>query len=159
MIAIIKPKELENLCNDIFLKYIENKKNIYNFNDLIINNILSLDGKTANGSEINTVNGKIKKINAMSAYSIKYNKTLATEFIKDKSNEIPTGLKLLKRIDITNLIITFDTLNTQEKTIKYIKSNKGHYVVPVKDNHKDLCNELKTYFKEEKNLNIIRKFC
>lgn len=106
MIAIIKPKELENLCNDIFLKYIENKKNIYNFNDLIINDILSLDGKTANGSEINTVNGKIKKINAMSAYSIKYNKTLATEFIKDKSNEIPTGTKLLKRIDITNMIIT-----------------------------------------------------
>ena len=96
--------------------------------DLIITDILSLDGKTANGSEINTKNGKIKKINAMSAYSIKYNKTLATEFIKEKTNEIPTGPKLLKRIDISDMVITFDALNTQEKTNKYIKSHKGHYV-------------------------------
>ena len=128
VIAIIKQKELENLCNDIFFKYIENKENIYNSDDLIITDILSLDGKTANGSEINTINGKIKKINAMSAYSIKYNKTLATEFIKEKTNEIPTGPKLLKRIDISDMVITFDALNTQEKTNKYIKSNRGHYV-------------------------------
>ena len=94
----------------------------------------------------------------MSAYSIKYNKTLATEFIKEKTNEIPTGPKLLKRIDITDMVITFDALNTQEKTIKYIKSNKGHYVVPVKDNHKDFCDELKTYFKDNKLLNKCKKY-
>ena len=41
------------------------------------------------------------------------------------------------------MIITFDTLNTQEKTNTYIKSNNGKYVVPIKDNHKDFCEELK----------------
>ena len=70
VISIINPKELENLCNEIFFNYIENKDNIYTSNDLIITDILSLDGKTANGSEVNTVKGKINKINSMSAYSI-----------------------------------------------------------------------------------------
>lgn len=75
VVSIIKPKESENLCNEIFFKYIKKEENIFNDNDLRIADIYSLDGKTANGSEINTSNGKIKKINAMSAYSIKYKKT------------------------------------------------------------------------------------
>ena len=68
----------------------------------------------------------------MSAYSIKYKKTLATEFIDCKTNEIPTCPKLLSRLNIKDIVITFDALNTQEKTIKYIIENKGHYVAPVK---------------------------
>ena len=81
VVSIIKPKELEILCNEIFFKYIKKEEDIFNDNDLRIADIYSLDGKAANGSEVNTSNGKIKKINAMSAYSIKYKKTLATEFI------------------------------------------------------------------------------
>ena len=58
----------------------------------------------------------------MSAYSIKYNKTLATEFIDSKTNEIPTCPKLLARLNIKDTIITFDALNTQEKKyLIYIK--------------------------------------
>lgn len=158
VISIINPKELKILCNEIFFKYINNKENIYSDNDLIITDIYSLDGKTANGSEVNTVNGTIKKINAMSAYSIKYNKTLATEFIDSKTNEIPTCPKLLARLDIKDAIITFDALNTQEKTISYIHKNKAHYVVPIKDNHKDFSEELSSYFHDLKLLKNCDKY-
>lgn len=158
VISIINPKELEILCNEIFFKYINDKENIYSDNDLIITDIYSLDGKTANGSEVNTVNGTIKKINAMSAYSIKYNKTLATEFIDSKTNEIPTCPKLLARLDIKDAIITFDALNTQEKTISYIHKNKAHYVVPIKDNHKDFSEELSSYFHDLKLLKNCDKY-
>ena len=158
VISIINPKELEILCNEVFFKYINNKENIYSDNDLIITDIYSLDGKTANGSEVNTVNDTIKKINSMSAYSIKYNKTLATEFIDSKTNEIPTCPKLLARLDIKDAIITFDALNTQEKTISYIHKNKAHYVVPVKDNHKDFSEELSSYFHDLKLLKNCDKY-
>lgn len=158
VISIINPKELEILCNEVFFKYINNKENIYSDNDLIIADIYSLDGKTANGSEVNTINGTIKKINAMSAYSIKYNKTLATEFIDSKTNEIPTCPKLLERLNIKDSIITFDALNTQEKTISYIHKNKAHYVVPVKDNHKDFSEELSSYFHDLKLLKNCDKY-
>lgn len=150
VISIINPKELEILCNEVFFKYIANKENIYNEEDLIITDIYSLDGKVANGSFINTINGTYQKINAMSAYSIKYNKTLATEFIDSKTNEIPTCPKLLARLNIKDSIITFDALNTQEKTINYIHKNKAHYVVPIKDNHKDFAEELYCYFHDSK---------
>lgn len=158
VLSMINPKELENLCNEIFFKYIEERDNIYNDENLKIVDIYSLDGKTANGSEVNTVNGTIKKINAMSAYSIKYNKTLATEFIEAKTNEIPTCPKLLSRLNIKDVVVTFDALNTQEKTIAYINENKGHYVAPVKDNHKDFVEELKTYFNDDNFLKNSEKY-
>ncbi len=158
VVSIIKPKELENLCNEIFFKYIKKEEDVFNNNDLRIADIYSLDGKTANGSEVNTSNGKTKKINAMSAYSIKYKKTLATEFIESKTNEIPTCPKLLSRLNIKDIVITFDALNTQEKTLKYIIENKGHYVAPVKDNHKDFAEELKLYFNDQEFLNKVEKY-
>ena len=158
VISIINPKQLKILCNEVFFKHINNKENIYNDNDLIITDIYSLDGKTANSSEVNTVNGTIKKINAMSAYSIKYNKTLVTEVIDSKTNEIPTYPKLLARLDIKDAIITFDALNTQEKTISYIHKNKAHYVVPIKDNHKDFSEELLAYFHDLKLLKNCDKY-
>ena len=49
VVSMINPKELENLCNEIFFKYIEEKDNIYNDENLKIVDIYSLDGKTANG--------------------------------------------------------------------------------------------------------------
>ena len=158
VVSIIKPKELENLCNEIFFKYVKTEEDVYNDDNLKIVDIYSLDGKTANGSEINTSNGLVKKINAMSTYSIKYNKTLATEFIDAKTNEIPTCPKLLSRLNIKDVVITFDALNTQEKTIKYIIENNGHYVAPVKDNHKDFAEELKIYFNDKEFLNKSRKY-
>lgn len=148
VISIINPNELEILCNDIFFKFIKREEKIYEDENLKIIDIYSLDGKVANGSEINTAKGTIKKVNAMSVFSIKYNKSLATEFIESKTNEIPTCPKLLSKLNIKDIVITFDALNTQEKTINYIIDNKGHYVAPIKDNHKDFAEELKTYFND-----------
>lgn len=149
VIAIIKPKDLELLCNNIFFHYVKKDNEIYNLNNLIIKDIYSLDGKVINGSEVSTSHGVVKKINAMSAYSIKYNKSVATEFIDSKTNEIPTCPKLLSRFDIKDSVITFDALNTQSKTIKYIIENKAHYVAPIKDNHKDFSDDLLTYFRDD----------
>lgn len=100
---------------------------------------------------------KIKKINAMSAYSMKYKKTLTTEFINSKTNEIPTCPKLLSRLNIKDIVITFDALTKQEKIIKYIIENKGHYIALVKDNHKDFAEEPKAYFDYKEFLNKAEK--
>ena len=40
--------------------------------------------------------------------------------------------KLLSRLKLDNTIITFDALNTQEETIKYITKNHGTYFAVVK---------------------------
>ena len=89
----------------------------------------------------------------MSAYSIKYNKYLATKFIEDKTTEIPTAPILLSRLNIKNVIVTFDVLNTQKETIKYIVNKQGYYVAPVKENQKSLYGNINDYFTDETLLN------
>lgn len=72
--------------------------------------------------------------------------TICVEFIYDITSEIPTGPKLLSRLNLENTIMTFDALNTQEKTIEYIVKNKGDYVAPVKANQGNLYEDIKAYF-------------
>lgn len=158
IISIINPKELEEICNEVFFKFIKSYNNdlLYKDVNIEIRDINSLDGKTANSSNRNTRDGEIQKTNAMNAYSIKYDKCLATEFIGDKTNEIPTAPILLSRLNIKNVIVTFDALNTQKETIKYIVNKQGYYVAPVKENQKSLYENINDYFTDETLLNNVK---
>ena len=151
VISFINPKELENLCTKVMNKFLKNNDPVYESNDLVIEDIKSMDGKTANFSDRKSSNeGEVAKMNAMSIISVKNGNCEATEFIEDKTNEIPTGPELLKRIDIKNKLITFDALSTQEKTISYIVDKGGFYIAPVKGNQGTLERNLKGYFNDSK---------
>lgn len=152
VIGMINPVELENVLNDSLKMYIYTNKIYYKDNDLIIEDLKSMDGKTANSSDRkDSKNGEISKTNAMSLFSITENVCEATEFITEKTNEIPTGIELLKRVNIENCIITFDAMSTQTKTIEYIASNHGYYVAPVKGNQGTLEENISLFFQDEKN--------
>ena len=147
VVSFVNPKELEEWCNKSVLKFLKDNEPLYKNKDLVIEDIKSMDGKTANSSDRNSSkNGKLAKTNAMSIVSIKNDYCEATEFISDKTNEIPTGPDLLKRVNIKNCIITFDAMSTQTETIKYIAENGGYYVAPVKGNQATLEENIKNYF-------------
>ena len=76
----------------------------------------------------------------MSAYNVDKDICLATKFIEEKTNEIPTGPELIKLLDLTNTVSVFYALNTQEETIKAIVEKNGNYVAAVKKNQKMLFN-------------------
>ena len=84
VIAMVDPKDLETICVEFIYEKtseIERELHIENKKDII-----SLDGKEINSSgRNNSINGKIDNIQAMSAYSSKYDMTLATEFIEEKT--------------------------------------------------------------------------
>lgn len=170
--AIVDPSELEEVCvnfiiskvtamemilnslvemeNNITNKVIE--ENIKTNVDLSISekDTIAYDGKTCNGSKrINTKNGKVKPVNAMSAFNVTKDICLATKFIDEKTNEIPTGPELIKLLDLTNTISTFDALNTQEKTIEAIVDKGGNYVAAVKGNQKLLHKDIKDFFEDD----------
>ena len=150
VVSFINPKELEKVLMESIKSFNENNKPIYQLGQLKIEDIKAADGKTANSSDRQSSSkGKIAKMNAMSLYSVKDKRCVATEFIEDKTNEIPTLPELLKRINIKNNIIVFDALNTQTNTIQYIYENGGYYIAPVKGNHKILYEELNDYFNDE----------
>lgn len=116
-----------------------------------MDDIKSMDGKTANASDrTSSINGSVDKMNAMSIVSVKNNWCEATEFIKDKPNEIPSGPELLKKINIENCIVTFDSMSTQENTINHIAAKHAFYVARVKGNQPSLEESIKEYFNDRK---------
>ena len=150
VIGMINPKELETVFNESLSVFIDNNNPYYKDSDIEINDLKSMDGKTANSSNRKTSkNGEISKTNAMSLYSVKNDRTEATEFIEDKTNEIPTGVELLKRVNIDGCIVVFDAMSTQTKTIDYIASNGGYYVAPVKGNQSNLEENIRQYFADK----------
>ena len=150
VIAFVNPEEIERVCTTLLGKFLKKNKNIYQNNRIGIEDIKSMDGKTANSSDrLNSKDGKIPKMNAMSVYSLKNEYCEATEFIDKKTNEIPTGIELLKRVNINKCLITFDAMSTQTKTIEYIVDKKGYYVAPVKGNQKILEESIKDYFEDK----------
>lgn len=158
VISFINPRELEELLINSVQVFNKQNEPIYRLGMFEVLDIKSLDGKTANSSDRDcSKDGEIKKMNAMSAYSLKNEICEATEFIGDKTNEIPTCKILLERINVKNNLITFDALNTQKETIKYIHHNHGFYVAPVKGNHKIMHEELKDYFSDEEFLKKVNK--
>ena len=87
----------------------------------------------------------------MSLYSVTQETCEATEFIDKKTNEIPTGIELLNRVNIEDCIIVFDALNTQTKTIECITKKHGFYVAPVKCNQQILEEDIRLFFDDEHN--------
>lgn len=158
VISFINPKELENILVEAVKRFNDNNKPLYQLGLFKIEDIKTIDGKTANASNRKkSKNGEIFKMNAMSAYSVKNKICEGTEFIGDKTNEILTCPKLLERLNIKNNIVTFDALNTQKETIEYIFNNNGYYVAPIKGNHKTLYEELSDYFNDEEFFNKVKK--
>ena len=152
VIAMINPKELEMILNETLKQYLYKDISYYRDDDICVKDLKSMDGKTANSSEReNSKNGKITKTNAMSLYSVTQETCEATEFIENKTNEIPTGIELLKRVNIEDCIVVFDALNTQIKTIEYIAKNHGFYVAPVKGNQPTLEKNIRLFFNDEHN--------
>lgn len=47
------------------------------------------------------------------------------------------------------VLIVFDAMSTQRKTIDYIVENKDFYVVPVKKNQGILEDDIRIYFEDE----------
>lgn len=152
VIGLIIPSELEEVLNASLKRYLYTNKNYYEDKDITIKDLKSMDGKTANSSDRKTSkNGEISKTNAMSLLSVTEDICEATEFISEKTNEIPTGVELLKRVNIENCIIVFDAMSTQTKTIEYIANNKGYYVAPVKGNQSMLEENISLFFEDSKN--------
>lgn len=145
VISILNP---HTLYSDT-INYLINKINLITTNDT--RDILSMDGKTSNGSSRSTgINKEEAVVNTMSVYSNNYGFSLIQDYITEKSNEIPMGPKLLEQLQLEDCIVTADALNTQVDTIKAILKGKADYVMPVKENQLLTYTEIKEYFDDKK---------
>ena len=58
--------------------------------------------------------------------------------IGEKDNEITAIPKLLDLLDIADAIVTIDAIGCQRKILERILAKKGHFMIPVKENQRNL---------------------
>ena len=131
--TIIKPEELLTLISSYIIHIVDNleeiliqvEKNKGKLKNIVDEKeILSIDGKVSRGSGRGKINGEeIPVLNTLSAYSSKYGINLGQEYI-DKKNEVPNVPKLIQKLNIKGMILTWDALNTQKETVKEVIKGK-----------------------------------
>ena len=124
---------------EIFMSWI---KNIVENNGIH----LSIDGKA-----IKSARDKINGSNTpyiVSAFLSDIGISVGQVKVDDKSNEITAIPELIQLLDIEGKIITIDAIGTQDNICNLItsKDKKGNFILKVKDNQKDLKDDIKTYF-------------
>lgn len=132
--ASLNSKELM----DIFINWI---KDIVKEKGLHI----ALDGKAIKSARDKINNGNIPYI--LSGFLCDIGLSIGQIKVDDKSNEITAIPELLDLIDVKGKIITIDAIGTQEDIAnKIVIDKKAAYMFKVKDNQKDLKDDIKTYF-------------
>lgn len=108
--------------------------------------IISFDGKTLCGTAEKGVG--IKGLHILNAWSKENGICIGQLKVDDKSNEITALPKLIELLDLNGCIVTTDALNTQKENAAKIQEAGADYVLPVKENHANLYEDIKLFFDE-----------
>lgn len=105
---------------------------------------IALDGKTMRASK----DGEGRAVHCVSAFCHALQQVIDHTGSRGKGMEIPDALALLNRLDLTDTIVTGDALFCQKDITEKIVERGGDYVLPVKQNQKNLRDDIHTAFKE-----------
>ncbi|MEM7176027.1 MAG: ISAs1 family transposase, partial [Chlamydiota bacterium] len=93
-------------------------------------------------------NKKDRPLHLLHAWSTEYGICLGQISVDEKSNEITAFPALIETLNLKKTIITTDALNTQKKSAKAIIDNEADYILPIKENHKGLYDDIQLLFQE-----------
>ena len=140
IISLVDSNELNKILLDFFSYIIVTKS--------IKTPMYDFDGRVNNGSKRKTtiLSDEKKPLNCLNVYSNQLGYCIKTVQINEKTNEIPTIKELVKGMDLSGVIVTWDALNTQTENVKAVIDAHSDYTVPVKGNQGNFSNELEQYF-------------
>jgi predicted transposase YbfD/YdcC len=110
--------------------------------------VIAIDGKTVRGSK-DSYHDKAP-IHLVNAWASNNELILGQCKSEGKSNEIKAIPLLLELLDIEGSIITIDAMGTQTKIAETIVNNKADYILALKDNQKNLREEVESIFRVQK---------
>lgn len=113
---------------------------------LVKGDIISIDGKTLRGSR--GWSEEDRPLHLLHAWSSELGVCLGQVSVDEKSNEITAFPKLIEKLELKGTIVTTDALNTQKKAAAAIVQQEADYVLPVKENHKDLYEDIELLFED-----------
>lgn len=134
IISVIKPDELQN-CFISWMTAVEKATD---------GKVIAVDGKTLRHS----YDKKKRKaaIHMVSAFAAENGVVLGQKKVDDKSNEITAIPALLELLDIKGCIVTIDAMGCQEKIAEKVIQQEADYVLAVKENQKQLHEEIEDFF-------------
>ena len=106
--------------------------------------IIAIDGKTIRGSYDTRSNQSALHI--VSAYASKNRLCLGQVQTEEKSNEIKAIPELLDLLFLEKSTVTIDAMECQREIVKKIIDKKADYVIAVKNNQKELYEQIKKLF-------------
>lgn len=108
--------------------------------------VVCIDGKTIRG--VNSEFGN-NPLHIVSAFCTNNKMTLCQEKVNDKSNEITAIPVLLDLLELKDCIVTIDAMGCQKTIAEKIIERKGDYILQVKDNQKELKDQIEKLFKRQ----------
>lgn len=112
---------------------------------------IAIDGKTVNGTgRSKDTKNPHRNYNVLNVYSSTLGTCLYSEVIDDKTNEIPVSQNILSIMDLNKVVVTADAIHCQKQTCKLIKQRKGHYLLTVRENQKNLYEEVVAKFNNKR---------
>ena len=140
IISLVDSNELNKILLDFFSYIIITKS--------VKTSMYDFDGRINNGSKrkATILSEEKKPLNCLNVYSNELGYCIKTVQINEKTNEIPTIKELVKGMDLSGVIVTWDALNTQTENVKAVIDAHSDYTVPVKGNQGNFSNELEQYF-------------
>ena len=111
------------------------------------NSLVAIDGKAIKSARDKLNKGNVPYV--VSAFLTDAGISIGQVKVKDGSSEHPTIPQLIDLLDIRGLTVTIDAIGTQVDIIETIISKNAHFVLKVKNNQRDLFNDIKAYFDTE----------
>lgn len=106
---------------------------------------ISIDGKTLRGTQGHELAG----VHLLAAYAHEAHAVLAQLPVKGHTNEHKVALRLLNILPIRDTVVTGDAMFCQKDLSRKVLKKGGHYVWPVKDNQKNLKEEIAAALSDE----------
>lgn len=113
--------------------------------------VIAIDGKTLCGAKSKGIKSPVHMV---SAWANENNLVLGQVRVTEKSNEITAIPELLDKLMIQGNIITIDAMGTQTDIAEKIIENGADYILAVKENQKQLLEEIVDEFKFAKEIVI-----
>ncbi len=111
-------------------------------------NVVAVDGKTSRRTH-DKAKGRAA-LHLVSAWATAQRLVIGQEAIDDKENEIIAIPRLLKMLELKGALVTIDAMGCQKDIANTIIDRGGDYLLPVKDNHPTLRNDIELFFTEQR---------
>ncbi len=116
---------------------------------------INIDGKTLKG----TKDGDKKALHMISAFVSEMRLVLCQKKVDAKTNEITAIPDLLEVLDLKGAIVTIDAMGCQKKITEKIRDQGADYVLGLKENQKEMHEQVETFFELEGKNNFKNVTC